>query len=82
MTRDEAFRLLCTWKIAGDKNHEAFDMALKALMDSDRYRHVTLKDLDSEPMYRKCIYDKATDIYYAKLGKAEALRGLVEEVEE
>lgn len=82
MTKDEAFRLLVTWKVAGDKNHEAFDMALKALSDSDRYRHVTLKDTDSEPMYHKCIYDKAEDMYYAKFGKGEKLRGLVEEVEE
>lgn len=31
MTRDEALSILKTFRITGDKNHEAFDMAIKAL---------------------------------------------------
>ena len=31
MTREEAVSILKTFKITGDRNHEAFDMAIKAL---------------------------------------------------
>ena len=31
MTRDEALSILKTFRITGDKAHEAFDMAIKAL---------------------------------------------------
>lgn len=31
MTREEALSILKTFRITGDKNHEAFDMAIKAL---------------------------------------------------
>lgn len=31
MTREEAISILKSFKITGDRNHEAFDMAIKAL---------------------------------------------------
>lgn len=31
MTREEALSILKTFKITGDRHHEAFDMAIKAL---------------------------------------------------
>lgn len=31
MTREEALSILKTFQITGDRNHEAFDMAIKAL---------------------------------------------------
>lgn len=38
MTNEEAIQILKTWRITGDKTHEALDMAITALGAIDRYR--------------------------------------------
>lgn len=79
MTRDEALSILKTFRITGDKSHEAFDMAIKALeaknvLDKIRteikewYWQADKQALVKDP----CVVDAMIDLFIRTIDKYKA----------
>lgn len=51
MTREEALSILKTFRITGDKNHEAFDMAIKSLEAWEKVEKDIHDAIDNASMY-------------------------------
>ena len=57
MTRPEAIKRLQTWRVTGDRNHEAFDMAIKDMKRLQKIEEIVHDSRYSvEDVAYECLY--------------------------